>query len=118
MKFDLEAAKRGEPIRLVSDNNGFIDVTFVAHAPEAREHTRIVVVSESGVIILCGEDGVSGNHSLEMAPKKIKRWFNVYRHEEYGFDLGCRFFANAEEASTFGSEKTGYIKTISIEIEL
>jgi hypothetical protein len=58
--------------------------------------------------------------NLVMLPKKVTRWFNVYKSSKDGFILGGdRGFETEEEASDpIFSKSKGYIKTISIEIEL
>jgi hypothetical protein len=54
-----------------------------------------------------------------MSPKKVTRWVNVYESEEYGFTLGGLIpYESKEEAKEYNYTHEGYIKTISIEIEL
>ena len=76
--FDLEAAKRGEPI-VCRDGT---PVKFIAHVPEAYEQLRVVflrgkqvqAVYESGKEFRDCED----RFDLFMAPKKRIVWVNLY----------------------------------------
>ena len=84
--FDLEAAKRGEPIVTRADH----DVRFIAHVPEARLSNQVVCLH--GVQILTHfEDGrctsCSGESSLDlfMAPKKRTVWVNFYTNPERAY---------------------------------
>lgn len=80
--FDLEAAKRGEPI-VTRDGR---QVKFVAYVPEAIEKHRLVVLAHDGNIWTfyedgCfREDGCPTDIDLFMAPRIEKRegWINVY----------------------------------------
>lgn len=80
--FDLEAAKRGEPI-ITRDGR---EAKFIAHVPEAKEEHRVIVLVERNPLpahetgeyfdIRVGES----KNDLFMAPKKRKvaGWVNVY----------------------------------------
>lgn len=65
--FDLEAAKRGEPIQ----TRGGRPVNFIAHVPEAEESDRIVVL-EAGFVAGMSE------RSVFMVPSTCTLWLNVY----------------------------------------
>lgn len=51
--FDLEAAKRGEPIVMRDGRK----VKFVAYVPEASPDSKIIVVSDIGNVLIYREDG-------------------------------------------------------------
>ena len=79
--FDLEAAKRGEPICDRAGN----PVRFIAHVPEATNPgKRVIVLTLNGAISLHYENGrytpSDCDYGLFMATKKVKRegWINVY----------------------------------------
>ena len=82
--FDLEAAKRGEPICDRAGN----PVRFIAHVPEATNPgKRVIVLTLDEAISLHYENGAYAlsdcDYDLFMATKKVKRegWINVYsRH--------------------------------------
>lgn len=77
--FNLEAAKRGEPMITTT---GLI-AKFVAHIPEAQPDDRVVVLVD-GQVWTCGEDGqtsapphpmfVVSGWDLRMATKKYVRY--------------------------------------------
>jgi len=77
-RFDLEAAKRGEPI-VCRDGT---PAKFIAHVPEACPSEKIVVLvgrhvwtyRESGAWFENGDVGPD----LLMAPKKRTVWINIY----------------------------------------
>lgn len=76
--FDLEAAKRGEPI---VTRDGRV-VKFVAYVPEAVFPHRLVVLVD-GFIVRLYETGVTytncdSESDLFMAPKKRTVWVNLY----------------------------------------
>lgn len=76
--FDLEAAKRGEPIV----TRGGEAAKFIAHVPDADIGFRVVVMLD-GVIECYCDDGSYGLSSkstcdLFMAPRKRTVWVNVY----------------------------------------
>ena len=79
--FDLEAAKRGEPICDRAGN----PVRFIAHVPEAANPSeRVIVLALNGAISLHYENGTYAlsdcDYDLFMATKKVKRerWVNIY----------------------------------------
>lgn len=78
--FDLEAAKRGEPI-ITRDGR---PVKFIAHVPEARAAHRVVIVDvAAGYIGIRHENGMWGESprkdDLFMAPRKRTVWVNLYK---------------------------------------
>ena len=80
--FDLEAAKRGEPIQTRDGT----PVKFIAHVPDAQEHQRMVVFFD-GAVWVVGESGnfyqnkFASNHDLFMSPRKRTLWVNLYPHD-------------------------------------
>lgn len=92
--FDLEAAKRGEPIRTRDGRS----VKFIAHVPEAEEF-RVLVLTEKSVGAF-RDDGTlhkNSNSALDlfMAPKKRTVWVNLY-----SFGGGhAKYFETEEDAS-------------------
>ena len=81
--FDLEAAKRGEPI---VTREGY-KVEFIAHVPNARSSNQVVCLH--GVQVLThDESGKCGSYNGEssldifMAPKKRTVWVNLYSDGE------------------------------------
>ena len=78
-EFNLEAAKRGEPIQTRDGQSA----KFIAHVPEAQEHQRMVVFFD-GAVWVVGESGnfyqnkFASNHDLFMSPKKRTVWVNIY----------------------------------------
>jgi len=90
--FDLEAAKRGEPI-VCRDGT---PAKFVAHVPEACPPQRLVVLIDKN-IFLCLESGAGSGlnedaSDLFMAPKKRTVWVNFY-HNNFAT------FFNSKEAA-------------------
>lgn len=100
--FDLEAAKRGEPIQTRRGEA----VTFIAHCPTARPSNRVIFHYEDGVVGARYENGAfqesqgTGN-DLFMTPQKYRRevWVNLYPDgHHYGYEsrdiadklAGCR----------------------------
>ena len=88
--FDLEAAKRGEPIV----RRDGIPCRFLLHVPDALENCRVIFLSEK-TILSTREDGriypnVNVGCDLFMAPKKRKVWVNVFAVENprvgYAYD--------------------------------
>lgn len=89
--FDLEAAKRGEPIQ-THDGRA---VRFVGHVPEAREACRVVVlVAGKDSPVMMREDGRYGTGDespyLFMASRTV--YVNLYRN-----GVGC-WHASKEDA--------------------
>jgi hypothetical protein len=77
--FDLEAAKRGEPIVC---RNG-TPAKFIAHVPEANDGRRLIVLI-SNFIFTHFENGreypSDTDRDLFMAPKKRTVWVNLYEN--------------------------------------
>ena len=78
--FDLEAAKRGEPI-ITRDGT---PVEFIAHVPNALMLHRVVFL-EIGRIATADEQGSHTGDTgsptavdLFMAPRKVTLWLNLY----------------------------------------
>ena len=80
--FDLEAAKRGEPIQTRDGR----PVEFIAHAPDSSFPNRRVACLIGGNFHLYRENGAwlstAGPHvhDLFMAPKKRTVWVNLYEY--------------------------------------
>ncbi len=76
--FDLEAAKRGEPI-VCRDGT---PAKFIAYVPEACPACRVVVLV-GDFVVAKAVDGrrwpdLSGDTDIFMAPKKRTVWLNLY----------------------------------------
>ena len=83
--FDLEAAKRGEPIV----TRGGEAAKFIAHVPDAEIGFRVVVML-GGVIECYCDDGsyrLSSKSTCDLFMVRRKRtvWVNVYPHEAGSF---------------------------------
>lgn len=95
--FDLEAAKRGEPI-VTRDGRA---AKFIAHVPELN--FPVLVLLDVG-LWQARKDGTSnvGVHvDLFMAPKKRTVWVNLYRsafREGYHYDTEIEADAAASDA--------------------
>ena len=77
-RFDLEAAKRGEPI-VCRDGK---PAKFIAHVPEAHPTQRFVVLVGENIYgyLESGQwTGIKKDQAdLFMAPKKRTVWINIY----------------------------------------
>lgn len=111
--FDLEAAKRGEPIQTRDGRKA----RFVAHVPEAATQRRVIalVYGDEGVSSY-GEDGLvvdyyKDTNDLFMAPRKHTVWVNFY-------DTGCHYFPSQMEAdvSIYATSRIGG-KAYPVEID-
>ena len=86
--FNLEAAKRGEPICTKDGKRA----TFIAYIPECAEHMRVLVhIHERMYVNTYNESGLtfpeeSRNDDLFMAPRKRTVWLNIY---DDPFDDAC-----------------------------
>jgi len=82
--FDLEAAKRGDPI-VCRDGT---PAKFIAHVPEAHATNRLIVLV-LGNIYGSYESGKWGpspeKFDLFMAPKKRTVWVNLYANGEASY---------------------------------
>lgn len=119
--FDLEAAKRGEPIQC---RNG-TSVKFIAHIPEAHSAFRVIVLNPNGVVSIRNEHGrlehVDNPLDLMMVPKKTTYWVNIYK---CGGSLALSGVHTSEEAAKQGTFEYGrvyperpFVKRISFEVE-
>jgi len=101
--FDLEAAKRGEPIQTRDGR----PVRFIAHVPNAYLNQRVVVLmdraiqftSENGYFI---SDEEKSSWDLVMAPRKRTVWVNLYRPRDYDYlcqNMPASAYDNENEAN-------------------
>jgi len=107
--FDLEAAKRGEPI-VCRDGT---PATFIAHVPEAREINRALVL-RNGLVYSLFESGKYFESDyyesdLFMAPKMRTLWVNLYKEQGR-----CCYYDTEEEANMYGSGRI--VKAFSLKI--
>jgi len=78
--FDLEAAKRGEPI-CNRDRDGCV---FITHVPDANHEYRVVALMPFKEVYCFDETGSyygggdESKHDLFMAPRKRTVWINPY----------------------------------------
>ena len=85
--FDLEAAKRGEPIC----NRYSEDCVFITHVPDANPEYRVLALTPSKEVYCFDEtgfyysDGDESEHDLFMATRKRTVWVNVYPPEARNF---------------------------------
>lgn len=98
--FDLEAAKRGEPIV----TRGVEAAKFIAHVPDAEIGFRVVVMLD-GVIECYCDDGSyrpswKSTYDLFMAPRKRTVWVNVY-------PPGTNCFGGAYETEAIANNYAG-----------
>jgi len=97
--FDLEAAKRGDPI-VCRDGT---PVKFIAHVPDAYNGPKVVAMRDKGVIYIWHESGEfvkdeKTDSDLVMAPKKRTVWVNLY-----GSSSIARYFSTEYEADQYPS---------------
>jgi hypothetical protein len=107
--FDLDAAKRGEPL-VTRDGR---KATFIAHVPEFDAYERVMVrIDGLGCSVSLGEDGKfkpasESCHDLFMAPRKVELWVNVYDSRLSG-NPGYRAAAfDTEEAARDNAKRDG-----------
>ena len=78
-EFDLEAAKRGEPIQCRDGT----PAKFIAHVPEAGDGRGLVAQVDTNIVTLNdnGRWGDIAAHRLDlfMAPNKRTVWVNLYK---------------------------------------
>lgn len=115
--FDLEAAKRGEPL-ITRDGKS---AKFIAHVPEAVVDARIVSLCEDQVPRLYCEGGKHDLYretvfDLFMAPKKIKRWMNFYDNR-YAADFPTKSIADRDASETLRNLAHKRIACVEIEFE-
>lgn len=113
-KFDLDAAKRGEPI-MCRDGT---PARFIAHVPDAREGNRVIALI-GDMIITAYEDGSRHQRDMEtffdlfMAPKKRTVWVNLYPNE----NRLCYYYDTEEEAEEASAHKRIGNRAWRLEIE-
>lgn len=112
-KFDLEAAKRGEPIQ-TRDGRA---VKFVAHVPNATvQNQRLVVLHDSGYLgTYCDNGtvyaGLNRGTDLFMAPRKRTVWINFYP------DGDARYYESEDKAARYVNPLRIGGKAYPVEIE-
>ena len=83
--FDLEAAKRGEPIC----NRDGESCVFIAHVPGANLENRVVALTPSEEVLVFNEegsyycDGDESRYDLFMAHRKRTVWVNLYEEGKF-----------------------------------
>lgn len=95
--FDLEAAKRGEPIVIRNGGNA----KFIAYVPEARPYQRCVYLIGDAVLST-NEEGraqFDAKNDIYMAPKKRTVWVNFYTD-------GTALYYESENEQTRHSNRT------------
>lgn len=117
--FDLEAAKRGDPL-ICRDG---VVVTFVAHVPHHVDTDSRFLVLRGGYVIYFSEDGKywddgdESNYDLFMAPKKKTIWVNFYNETKSGLFYESELKADEAAAATAAYYKRIGNKAIPVEIE-
>ena len=103
--FDLEAAKRGEPIQCRDGTHA----KFVAHVPDAVPSQRIIaqIRDNVGLFHETGWWGQITPHcsDLFMAPKKRTVWVNLYEN-------GWAYYGDSEYDANFNATDYKTIKRI------
>jgi hypothetical protein len=116
--FDLEAAKRGEPIQTRDGR----PVKFIAYVPEADKSQRVVVLVD-GYIVALHEDGSvhdDCNHydDIFMAPRKRTVWVNLHPYagkSSYGYP--ATVYATKEMADAVSDQDRQGNRAWPLEIE-
>lgn len=70
--FDLEAAKRGEPIQCCG-----LSAKFIAYEPEAAPYEQVIYLGHGNQIFTADTKGMGSHHAVVMAPKKRIVWVNL-----------------------------------------
>lgn len=112
--FDLEAAKAGAPL-VTRDGES---VRFVAHVPDARETTRLIVVKPDGCLLSFCEDGKrscspdDGKNYLDLFMATVKRtvYVNFYN------DGSAKHYDNPQMA-TMHASPAAIAVAVPVEIE-
>jgi hypothetical protein len=106
--FNLQAAIAGAHIQ----STGGDKLKFIAYVPEANIDERIITLAPWGAIIFYSDE----DEELVMAPPVKTYWVNLHKNEHEDPYVGLPYSkqANAIKDSNCMS---GYIKTISFEIE-
>lgn len=118
--FDLEAAKRGEPIQTRDGQSA----KFIAHVPEAQEHQRMVVFFD-GAVWVVGESGnfyqnkFASNHDLFMSPRKRTVWVNLHPYAGISTSYGypATVYATKEMADAVSDQDRQGNRAWPLEIE-
>lgn len=105
-EFDLEAAKRGDPI-VCRDGT---PATFIAHVPEAHYTQRLVVLVGDNIYgyLESGQwTGIKNDHAdLFMAPKKRTVWVNLYK-SKFAYHCDTEEEANKRAKDTDTANRIG-----------
>jgi len=109
--FDLEAAKRGEPIQTRDGR----PVKFIAHVPEATESQRVLVLIDEAVCFRYSTGSFLSRNpdraDLFMASRKRTVWVNLYRPyaDDYSYGQPATCFATKElaDGSTSVNKRVG-----------
>jgi hypothetical protein len=111
--FDLDAARRGEPIQVLYDDK-WIDTHFVGT-------TKIGLIVVQGNF-RCGEFSTWGYTSTRMAPKLVTKYLNVYGGKMKGSYVGhdACVFDNEADAKTNADRNASPIllRAAPIEVEV
>lgn len=113
--FDLEAAKRGEP---VCDREGVVALQ-VEHFPKADAENRVIALWGEGHEV-CSYSEIGGRHGcrcLFMAPKKRKGWVNIMFDGSKGKHRKLADIWDTEEAAKRAQELYPVLATVPIEWE-
>lgn len=80
--FDLKKFKAGAVAVLNLSNGKAVEVTFVAHVPNAAEcDSRVIGLTDQKELTFtteAGSFGTNGRLSLTMKPTTVERWVNLY----------------------------------------
>lgn len=102
--FDLEAAKRGEPL-ITRDGR---PAKFVAHVPECAPGWMVYALVDTTTCVTDyyenGRRHVSQENprDLFMAPRKVVKWGNAFKRSVDGsLELHARWFDTAREATNY-----------------
>ncbi|MBA1366945.1 hypothetical protein [Burkholderia gladioli] len=110
--FDLEAAKRGE---LMVTRSGKA-AKFIAYVPEAEDAFHILVLIDKTALAFYGNGHFYSNedhhNDLFMAPRKVKRWVNLYAHG------GAWHYGTEEEAKTRIANNDSVAIAIAVPVEI
>lgn len=116
--FDLEAAKRGEPI-CTRDGR---DVLWFAYCEKAKAYPVVAFVAERRGLLLFSSNGelVEGNKSendLFMKSRKRTVYVNVWREDDF---WGAEVYTRKESAINRGTDGNEHFlwKAIAVPIEI
>ncbi|WP_257755159.1 hypothetical protein [Burkholderia glumae] len=116
--FDLEAAKRGEPLvtrdgRKVTEFHHFETLVY-------RDCCCAIVdgfrrwINADGRYYIEGES----NHDLFMAPRKVTRWVNLYNAPTVHHLARCAYHYPTEEDARRDADSSAIAVAIPVEIEV